>query len=119
MQSKLIVLLVSSALATTGWAGERHRAAKAERAAKEESIGLGSGAAIGAIAGGPIGLIIGAAFGGWFGDRFHHERSGRLAAERNAAEAQSHASALETRLAPSRPTIVIFTRRSSAMPSAS
>lgn len=101
MQSKLIVLLVSSALATTGWAGERHRAAKAERAAKEESIGLGSGAAIGAIAGGPVGLIIGAAFGGWFGDRFHHERSGRLAAEKSAAEAESHATALEARLATS------------------
>src|SRR5512143_2524842 len=101
MYSKLIVLLVGSALATSASAGERHRAAKAERAAKQESIGLGSGAAIGAMAVGPIGLILGAAFGGWIGDRFHHEHGARLAAEQSSEQAQSRSKALETRLAAS------------------
>jgi outer membrane protein OmpA-like peptidoglycan-associated protein len=101
MYSKLIVLLVGSALATSGWAGERHRVAKAERAAKQESIGLGSGAAIGAMAGGPIGLILGAAFGSWVGDRFHHEHGARLAAEQSSEQANARSNALETRLAAS------------------
>jgi outer membrane protein OmpA-like peptidoglycan-associated protein len=101
MYSKLIVVLVGTALATSGWAGERHRAARAERAAKHESIGLGSGAAIGALAGGPVGLILGAAFGGWIGDRFHHEHAARVAAEQSSEQAQSRAQALESRLAAS------------------
>jgi hypothetical protein len=92
MKSKVVVLLVGSLLATSGWTAEKNRAAK------EESIGVGSGAAIGAIAGGPVGLIIGAAFGGWLGDRFHHERSERLASERQVGEAQAQTAALQTRL---------------------
>ena len=101
MYSKLIVLLVGSALATSASAGERHRTARAERAAKQESIGLGSGAAIGAMAGGPIGLILGAAFGSWVGDRFHHEHGARLAAEQSGEQAHSRSKGLETRLAAS------------------
>jgi outer membrane protein OmpA-like peptidoglycan-associated protein len=101
MYSKLIVLLVGSALATSASAGERHRAHKAERAAKHESIGLGSGAAIGAMAGGPVGLILGAAFGSWIGDRFHHEHDARLAAEQSSEQVHSRTKALETRLAAS------------------
>ena len=108
MYRKLIVLLVGTALATSASAGERHRAHKAERAArhqeraaKHESIGLGSGAAIGAMAGGPVGLILGAAFGGWIGDRFHHEHDARLAAEQSGELAASRMKTLETRLAAS------------------
>jgi len=37
-------------------------------ATKEERIGVGSGAVVGAFAGGPVGLIIGAAIGGKLGD---------------------------------------------------
>ena len=37
---------------------------------KEENIGVGSGAVIGALAGGPVGLIVGAAIGGKLGDSF-------------------------------------------------
>lgn len=94
MQKKVIVLLISSLLATSSFA-----AGNKERAAKEESIGLGSGAAIGALAGGPVGLIVGAAFGGWLGDRFHHERSERATADRRHAEAQAKADSLQGRLA--------------------
>ena len=96
MKSKLIVLLVSCALATSGWAGQRHA-----RKGNEESIGVGSGAAIGAMAGGPVGLILGAAFGGWLGDRFHHERGARIEADQRSAEADAKAKTLETRLAAS------------------
>jgi len=95
MKSKVIVFLVSSVLATSGWAAEKNRAPK------EESIGLGSGAAIGAIAGGPVGFIVGAAFGGWLGDRFHHERSERRAADQRSAEAADKADSLQRLLAAS------------------
>jgi flagellar motor protein MotB len=38
---------------------------------KQENIGVGAGALIGAAAGGPVGLIVGAAFGASIGSRFH------------------------------------------------
>ncbi len=89
---KVIVALIGSLLATSSMAGPKNRAPK------EESVGLGSGAAIGAIAGGPVGLILGAAFGGWLGDRFHHERQERRMADARAAEASAHASSLTSLL---------------------
>lgn len=105
MHKKLIVLIVGSLLATSSFAGPKSRAAKedtdAKFPAKEESIGLGSGAAIGAAAGGPVGLLIGAAFGGWLGDRFHSERSARRGADERAAQASIHAGSLQTLLAAS------------------
>jgi hypothetical protein len=106
MQKKLIVLIIGSLLATSSFAGPRHhRAAKDDTTkgetkviAKEESIGLGSGAVIGAAAGGPIGFVLGAAFGGWLGDRFHHERTARVAADGRAMQASAHADSLQTLL---------------------
>jgi len=101
MKKQIIALAVCSLLATSSFAGPRHRAPRDEsnRAPKEESIGLGSGAAIGGLAGGPIGLIIGAAFGGWLGDRMHTEKSGRRAAESRAADLNAQATTLATSLA--------------------
>ena len=97
---KIIVALIGTLLATSSMAGPRNRAPKDEnRAPKEESIGLGSGAAIGAMAGGPVGFVIGAAFGGWLGDRFHQERSARRMADERATEASAHAGSLENLLA--------------------
>jgi outer membrane protein OmpA-like peptidoglycan-associated protein len=93
MRKKLIVLIVGSLLATPAFAAPKNRAPK------EESIGVGSGAAIGALAGGPIGFVVGAAFGGWLGDRFHQERSARREADQNAAQASAHAASLEQLLA--------------------
>jgi outer membrane protein OmpA-like peptidoglycan-associated protein len=100
MKTKIIAVMIGSLLATSSYAGERNRTNK------EESIGLGSGATIGALAGGPVGFIIGAAFGGWLGDRFHHERGERRAAverakdaDSRAASASAHAASLETLLA--------------------
>ena len=109
---KVIVALVGSLLATSSMAGERLRAKREARenreasAQKEESIGVGSGAVIGAMAGGPVGFVLGAAFGGWLGDRFHHERSERRMADERATEASAHAGQLQTLLAASERTIV-------------
>jgi len=89
MHKKLIVLMIGSLLATSSFAAPKNRAPK------EESIGVGSGAAIGALAGGPIGLVVGAAFGGWLGDRFHHESSARRDADDRAASASAHAGSLQ------------------------
>jgi outer membrane protein OmpA-like peptidoglycan-associated protein len=93
MRKKLIVLIVGSLLATPSFAAPKNRAPK------EESIGVGSGAVIGALAGGPIGFVVGAAFGGWLGDRFHHERSARREADQSAAQASAHAASLGQLLA--------------------
>jgi outer membrane protein OmpA-like peptidoglycan-associated protein len=95
MNKKVIVLLIGSLLATSSMAAPKNRAPK------EEAMGVGGGAAIGALAGGPIGLVLGAAFGGWLGDRFHDERRARRDADERAAEASAHAGSLETLLAAS------------------
>jgi outer membrane protein OmpA-like peptidoglycan-associated protein len=97
MRKQIIVLAVSAMLAQTGWTRDKSDDPKAHPD-KEQSIGLGSGAAIGALAGGPVGLVIGLAFGGWLGDRFHHERAARAASEQKAGEAQAQAASLEHRL---------------------
>jgi outer membrane protein OmpA-like peptidoglycan-associated protein len=91
----LLVLAVATAFGTSpAWAGER--------SSKHEAAGLGAGAAIGAAAGGPVGFILGAAFGGWVGDRFHHEKEMRVAAETDAERSRAEASDLESRLDGSR-----------------
>ncbi len=43
----------------------------ASKTSKEEAIGVGSGALIGAAAGGPVGFILGAAIGAKLGDTWH------------------------------------------------
>lgn len=42
-------------------------------ASKQESIGVGAGAIVGAAAGGPVGLIVGAAVGAYLGDNMHQK----------------------------------------------
>jgi len=97
MRKQIIVLAVGALLAQTGWTRDKSDDPKAHPD-KEQSIGMGSGAAIGALAGGPVGLIIGAAMGGWLGDRFHHERVARADSEQKADQAQAQAASLEQRL---------------------
>jgi len=99
MNKRVIAILIGSLLATPSFAGPKNRAPK------EESIGVGSGVAIGALAGGPIGAIIGGAFGGWLGDRFHHERSARRMADERAADASEHADSLQQLLVASEHTV--------------
>lgn len=66
MRSKLTVITLAACLA----AGP---AVAAEKASKEETIGVGVGATVGALAGGPFGFVIGAAFGAKIGDAFHEK----------------------------------------------
>jgi outer membrane protein OmpA-like peptidoglycan-associated protein len=89
-------LIGSLVVSGTGWTADKGRTHK-EPTSKEEGIGLGAGAAIGAIAGGPVGLILGTAFGGLFGDRFHHVKAERVAAEQRATDAQLVADTAERR----------------------
>ena len=97
MRKQVIVLAVGAVLAQTGWTRDKSDDPKAHPE-KEQSIGMGSGAAIGALAGGPVGLIIGAAMGGWLGDRFHHERVARAESEQQAGAAQAQAASLGQKL---------------------
>lgn len=46
-------------------------AAAQANASKQENVGVGAGAIVGAAAGGPVGLIIGAAIGATIGDNIH------------------------------------------------
>ncbi len=61
----IIATLLSLAVATN--------ASAANSASKEEVLGVGGGAIIGAVAGGPPGFIIGAAFGALLGDTLHQK----------------------------------------------
>ena len=61
-QSIFLIAVISLVAAPGAFAGS---------ASREENIGVGSGALVGAIAGGPVGLIVGAAFGAKLGDTLH------------------------------------------------
>lgn len=106
ISKRITIALVGSLLATSSMAAPKNRGAK-ESGAKEEGIGLGSGAAIGAMAGGPVGLILGAAFGSWIGDRFHHERNERRMADDRATEVSAHADELAQLLAVSERNVAV------------
>ena len=92
MTKQLLAGLAVALVAAPAWTSET------TKAPKEEKIGVGSGAMIGAIAGGPIGMVLGAALGGWTGDRFHQQRSKREAAEAALAEMSADRDSLETEL---------------------
>jgi outer membrane protein OmpA-like peptidoglycan-associated protein len=95
MKKTVIALVIGSLLAAPAYAGPR------ARSQKEEGIGVGAGAAIGALAGGPVGLVLGVAFGGWLGDRMHQEKAGRALAEERAGEADAKSKTLQARLSSS------------------
>lgn len=82
--SLIITALVASTLATPGFA-------TAASASKEEKVGVGAGATIGAIAGGPVGLIIGAAIGAKIGDEFYqrNDEIDVLGASLNTSKSQT------------------------------
>lgn len=88
----LLVLAAAAALSTTA------SAESAAKASKVEAAGVGSGVAIGAMAGGPVGAILGAAFGGWIGERFHHERDLRVAAQEDSSRSRAASEQLRARL---------------------
>jgi outer membrane protein OmpA-like peptidoglycan-associated protein len=92
MTKQLAVVMIAALIAAPAWTAER------SSAPKEEKIGVGGGAAIGALAGGPIGVVLGAALGGWAGDRFHQERSQRRDFEQRYERASADARSLENML---------------------
>lgn len=100
MIGKIGLFVIAAALSAPGWAASAGAAPTQAKpvATKEENVGVGSGAAIGAMAGGPLGMIAGAALGGWLGSRFHKERAARVKSERKLAETQANADVLERRL---------------------
>jgi outer membrane protein OmpA-like peptidoglycan-associated protein len=73
MKTGIIAIAAAALISNTGFAASKKDQDKSF--SKEEGIGIGSGAAIGAIAGGPFGLVAGLIFGDWLGDKFHDERS--------------------------------------------
>jgi outer membrane protein OmpA-like peptidoglycan-associated protein len=90
MNSKqLLILIVTAGLAAPAWTAENGAAPK------EEKIGVGGGAVIGAVAGGPVGFILGAALGGWLGDRLHREKEATLAMEERYRDAHADAQSFE------------------------
>jgi len=89
MRKQLAIAVAAALTAAPAWASE------VSVAPKEEKIGLGTGAALGAIAGGPIGMVLGAALGGWAGDKFHQERAQRLDYEHRYESAQAEADSFE------------------------
>ena len=82
MTKQILILAMAAGLASPAWTAENNAAPK------EESIGVGSGVVIGALAGGPVGAIVGAAMGGWLGDKFHRERSEKLEFARQSEDAR-------------------------------
>ena len=84
-----IVLLIAAAFSTAGWAAEE------SRTSRYETIGIGSGGAVGAAAGGPVGFIVGAAVGAWLGDQFHQQHEARDEFERNWMASESRVTELD------------------------
>ncbi|HEY5624149.1 MAG TPA: OmpA family protein [Gammaproteobacteria bacterium] len=85
---KLIVAIIATTFAGSGWAAESNESKKFEH------IGLGSGALVGAAAGGPIGLILGAAAGIFIGDRYDEVTAAQSEYEQRYTEAREEVASL-------------------------
>ena len=88
MMKPTLVLLTAALFTTSGWTAED------VPPSRHESIGIGSGAAIGGLAGGPVGVVLGAALGGWVGEQFDTQRTARVAFEQRWTEARAEIEAL-------------------------
>ena len=84
--SQSLVLITSLALGVTA-AVQPASAAEAGQASRQETIGFGTGAVVGAAAGGPVGFLVGAALGAKLGDMYHEKdaRNEVLSGELTAA----------------------------------
>lgn len=69
------------------------------RASKQETIGIGSGLVVGALAAGPVGAIVGAATGALLGDRMHRDQATMAGLESSLAESRTRESRLDARVA--------------------
>jgi outer membrane protein OmpA-like peptidoglycan-associated protein len=88
MRTKILVSGIIACLA----AGP---AAAANKASKQETLGVGMGATVGAIAGGPVGLIVGAAIGAKIGDQFHRKDVEVVRLDSSLKSSQSRVAELE------------------------
>lgn len=84
-----IVLFVTAAFSAAGWAADE------SQASKYETIGLGSGGAVGAAAGGPVGFIVGTAVGAWLGDQFNRQHRARDEFEQNLMASETRVTELD------------------------
>jgi len=66
-----------------------------QNASRQESIGVVTGLAVGAVAAGPFGAIVGAAAGAWLGDRYHKQQVRNVALSRSIAEEQERSAKLD------------------------
>ena len=83
MRIKVIAIGIIASL-TTG------AAFAADKASREETVGVGTGVVIGAVAGGPVGAILGAAIGAKLGDSFYRrgEKVDALSSDLRSSRAQ-------------------------------
>jgi outer membrane protein OmpA-like peptidoglycan-associated protein len=67
----------------------------AGKASRQENIGVGSGAVIGALAGGPVGLVIGAALGAKVGHTMHEKNQQIVRLQESVADSHEAVASLE------------------------
>lgn len=88
-----ISLITVAALLTAG------PAFAGDRASKQETVGLGVGATVGAIAAGPVGFFVGAAVGAKIGDEFHQKETEITTLSTSLEHSEGRVSALEQNIA--------------------
>ncbi len=91
MRNKTIAIVATVAVVT----GLAAQPAAAAQSSKQENIGLGAGALIGAAAGGPFGFVIGAAVGAKLGDTLHQRDEQIVHLEESLDVAGDRAAGLE------------------------
>ena len=94
MRNKLITLITAS-LMTLLVISPVHAASKSS---KEEAIGIGSGALIGAAAGGPVGFFIGTAIGARLGDNWHKRDAQLDTLDSSLLQSRNSVAALKTNI---------------------
>ena len=90
---KTAIALITAASMLAAAPGEA-----AQRSAKNETIGVGSGAVIGAVAGGPVGFIVGAAIGAKVGETIDRKNESIGNLQESVDHSQARVSKLEREL---------------------
>ncbi len=70
-------------------AGPLQAAEQGKPSSKQETIGVFSGMAVGALAGGPFGAVIGATAGAVLGDRYHQQAADKASLSANLSKSES------------------------------
>lgn len=93
------LVTTSLALATLASAPAMAAETTGARASKQETIGLGSGLVVGALAAGPVGALVGAATGALLGDRLHRDARSLEGLEQSLASERRRGHDLDARVA--------------------